>query len=113
MLRVEASLTWFEVDHARAAELERCCLDGYLKGLRSAGWSGPVRDVQLGYLASLVLRIGLGGSARIVSVLTDSRLHAWAEHAFGYPMETITDNLRATMDFVYVRISAARSLLEA
>ena len=110
---VEASLTWFEVDHARAAELERCCLDGYLEGLRSAGWSGPVRDVQLGYLASLVLRIGLGGSARIVSVLTDSRLHPWAEHAFGYQMETIVNNLRATMDFVYVRISAARSLLEA
>lgn len=68
--------------------------------------------MRLGYLASLVLRIGLGGSARIVSVLTDSRLHPWAEHQFGYPMETITDNLRATMDFVYVRILEARSLME-
>ncbi len=109
---VEASLTWFEVDHSRAAELARRCIDGYLEGLRSAGWSGPVRDVQLGYLASLVLRIGLGGTARILSVLTDQRLHSWSEHAFDYQMETIADNLRATMDLVYDRIFEARSVLK-
>jgi hypothetical protein len=52
---VMASCFFFEVEPARIRELAAVVLDGYLVGLRAAGWDGDARVVQLGYLASVAL----------------------------------------------------------
>jgi hypothetical protein len=49
---VATSAYFFEVEPAEAGELEATALDGYLGGLRDAGWSGDARIVRLGYLLS-------------------------------------------------------------
>ena len=49
-------------------ELERVCLGGYLRGLRSSGWDGTDEDVRFGYAATLVLRFGLGALPAIIGL---------------------------------------------
>ena len=109
---VEASLSWFEADQAHAQELEKLCLDGYLAGLRTAGWQGDPRDVQFGYLGSLVLRSALGGVAPVVTILRNQSLHSWLERAFGSPVGDVADNIGMTMSFVEPRIDVARRLAD-
>ena len=109
---VEASLSWFEADQAHGEELEKLCLDGYLAGLRTAGWEGDPRDVHFGYLGSLVLRSALGGVAPVVTILRNQSLHPWLERAFGNPVGEVADNIGMTMSFVEPRIDLARRLAE-
>jgi hypothetical protein len=45
-----------EFDVARADELDSAVFDGYLAGLREAGWHGRVEVVRLGYTAAIALR---------------------------------------------------------
>jgi hypothetical protein len=45
-----------EFDGARAEELDAAVFDGYLNGLREAGWHGAVELVRLGYTAAIALR---------------------------------------------------------
>lgn len=46
-------------DVSHAVDLGETVLDGYLDGLRDAGWRGDARLVRLGYSASAALRWGL------------------------------------------------------
>lgn len=57
---IVASVELFEVEVARAVELDRIVFDGYLAGLRDAGWQGDPRQVRFGFVASAVLRYGVG-----------------------------------------------------
>jgi len=45
-----------EFDGARADELDAAVFDGYVAGLREAGWQGPIELVRLGYTAAIALR---------------------------------------------------------
>ena len=91
--------------------MESRCLEGYLDGLRDAGWDGVALDVRLAYLASLVLRCGLGATGPIVTVMLDQSLHIWLEQAFRHPLDAIVRNLRSTMRFLEPRVLEARQLL--
>jgi hypothetical protein len=54
-----------EFDAERAPELDRVVFDGYVDGLRDAGWTGPVDHVRLGFAAAVALRWGfLAGALR-------------------------------------------------
>lgn len=53
---VAGSLGFFEVPAERVRELDRLCFDGYLQGLREAGWNGDPKLVRTGYILSLMLR---------------------------------------------------------
>ncbi len=55
---VATSAYFFEVEVGEVGELEATVLDGYLAGLRDAGWSGDPRVVRLGYLVSALLWMG-------------------------------------------------------
>jgi hypothetical protein len=52
-----------EFDAARAAELDRVVFDGYIGGLRDAGWAGPIDHARLGFAAAVALRWGFLASA--------------------------------------------------
>lgn len=58
---VAASLGFFEIPADRVRELDRLCFEGYLLGLREAGWKGDPRLVRTGYVTSLMLRYPIGG----------------------------------------------------
>ena len=53
---VAGSLGFFEVPAERVREMDRLCYDGYLHGLREAGWNGDPKLVRTGYTLSLMLR---------------------------------------------------------
>jgi hypothetical protein len=70
---VGATLIWGEHDPAEADALEAAVFDGYVEGLRHAGWVGDRRLVRLGYAAHLAVRwalpslfwtIGVGSAER-------------------------------------------------
>jgi hypothetical protein len=56
-----------EFDAARADELDQAVFDGYVEGLRDAGWQGPRELVRLGYTAAIALRwLVLAGIVRLL-----------------------------------------------
>ena len=59
---VAASMGFWEIPAERVREMERLCFEGYLQGLREAGWKGDPRLVCTGYVVSLMLRYPIGGT---------------------------------------------------
>lgn len=84
---IVASVMFLEAPAAGARHLEALALDGYLDGLRDAGWRGNPDDVRRGYAIAAALRYGVGGMGRSVPVLLDERLHPIAERIIGRPFE--------------------------
>ena len=60
---VAASLFFFEIPAEQTEELDRLCFEGYLLGLRQAGWNGDPRLVRMSYVLSLLYRYLVGGYA--------------------------------------------------
>ena len=88
---VLACVAFNEVDFAQAQALEDIVYEGYLEGLRDAGWRGDPRQARLGYAAaSLRYRFAELGNA--MSLILDESQHSWAERVFGRPMEEIQDH---------------------
>jgi hypothetical protein len=50
---IESTLVWEDVDPAEVEELDRVVLEGYLAGLRDAGWAGDPRLVRFGQVATM------------------------------------------------------------
>jgi hypothetical protein len=88
---VGATLSFFEVGPNQAQELDQIVFDGYLQGLREAGWRGDPRLARLGYLAGLQTRYTLGGLGEALVVVFDERQHTGFEQALRRPMEEIMD----------------------
>ncbi len=59
---VAGSIGLFEVPVDRVKEMDRICFEGYLQGLRDAGWNGDQKLVRMGYTISCLLRYPLGGT---------------------------------------------------
>ncbi|MCA9964626.1 MAG: phosphotransferase [Anaerolineales bacterium] len=55
---------------ADLAQFDQAVFDGYVAGLRDAGWPGEARLARLGYLCAMVLR-GLAGVRQDVGMLLD------------------------------------------
>jgi hypothetical protein len=78
------------VELGKAQELEEIVFEGYLEGLRDAGWQGDPRQVRLGYLAASI-RYMFPEVGRWVALILDESLHAEAEQTFGAPIDYIFD----------------------
>jgi hypothetical protein len=87
---VWASVIFNEVDLAQAQALEDVVFEGYLEGLRDAGWRGNPRQARLGYTAAS-LRYRLGELNRIMDMILDESQHFFAEQVFGSSMEELAD----------------------
>lgn len=72
-------------------ELERTVLDGYLAGLRDAGWSGDDLLVRLGYTGSVALRYGPGAMRVVLMYLLNEPLYPAIEEIYGRSIEAIAD----------------------
>jgi hypothetical protein len=87
---VEASIIFREVELSQAQALYEIALEGYLEGLRDAGWRGDPRLVQLGYKAAANLRYGLAAYAEFLVNLLDDNL-ARSSQVFGLSPEQLVD----------------------
>jgi hypothetical protein len=85
---VWASLTFFEIELEEARALDPLVFEGYVAGLREAGWRGDVRQARFGYVASAALRYGIPLLWGLADALDESR-HAAVEQQFGRPVEEV------------------------
>jgi hypothetical protein len=108
---VLASVAFNEVDFAQAQALEDIVYEGYLEGLRDAGWQGDPRQVRLGYAAAS-LRFRCGELERVMGLILDESQHPWAEQAFGRPMEQIEDHFAQVGSLVDSLTDEARELMD-
>jgi hypothetical protein len=72
---------------SQAKELDQACFEGYLEGLRQAGWAPDPRQVRVGYTLTVTLRYVLGATiGEALPGLLDekTRLH-WVEGLGGPP----------------------------
>jgi hypothetical protein len=86
--------------------------DGYLAGLRDAGWNGDVREARLGYTATVALRYGplLGVHAQIEA---DEQQRADIAQTLGHPLEDLMARYGRMLPHVLDRADEARALLAA
>jgi hypothetical protein len=84
---VVASVMFMEAPVDDARHLEALALDGYLDGLRDAGWRGDPDEVRRGYAIAAALRFGVGGMGRLAPVLINEQLRPIVERIFGHPYE--------------------------
>ena len=109
---VLASVAFNEIDLAQAQALEDVVFEGYLEGLRDAGWRGDPRQVRLGYTAAS-LRFRLGDLDRALDLMLDESQHPWMEQVFGRSMEEIQDHWAQVASWADGLTDVARELMEA
>jgi hypothetical protein len=106
---VQAGLGFFEIDLAQAQDLEDIAFDGYLQGLRDAGWRGDPRQARLGYAAASLYYYLMFGA---LPMLLDENLHGWFEQIFGRSAGECCDLWAQMGSFISRRIDEARELIE-
>ena len=108
---VVASLLRGAVPLADAVALEEAAFEGYLAGLREAGWTGNPRAVRLGYVASAPLRYGLVALMDLLRSVIDAGHAATLEREEGRPFQEIVAQRGALVAFLLDRVDEARELL--
>ncbi|MEH2216112.1 MAG: phosphotransferase [Nostoc sp.] len=68
--------------------LEKLVLEGYLAGLRSAGWNGDECVVRFTYTALAALHFGLI-VGRLLKIVQNESRHSWLEQRFGRTFDDI------------------------
>jgi len=109
---VAQAIYWFnEVTLEQIPDLDRIAFDGYLQGLRDAGWQGDAALVRLGYAVTVALRCAF---AILLPEWTarDQALRTWVESAMGHSMEEISDRFRGLRLLVVTLAEEARQLMD-
>jgi hypothetical protein len=80
---VAGSLGFWEIPADQVKELDRLCFEGYLQGLRDAGWKGDPKLVRTGYAVTLLLRYPIGANTgELIPVFLDQEKRSKVESAF-------------------------------
>jgi hypothetical protein len=108
---VLAGIAFNEVGFSQAQALEEIAFDGYLEGLRHAGWRGDPRQVRLGYTAGS-LRYRFAELEKAISLILDESRHAWAERVFGRSIEESQDHWARVGNLVDSLTAEARELMD-
>jgi hypothetical protein len=104
---------WFlDVAPAQLPELDKVVFEGFLQGLREAGWRGDPRLPRLGYLCIVALLFGpnmIIPEALAVEMFQED----WRgkQTPFGWTVEEWADQLREMRRFVITRAEEARRLM--
>lgn len=111
---VAGTLEFQEVDIAQAAQLDTIAFEGYLNGLRSAGWQDDPRKVRFAYAAAAPLIFELGYVALFITFLTEQDNSVeWIEQTFGARFDELKQLWVQTLDFRMRLADEARTLLES
>ncbi len=96
---------------AQLPELGEIVFDGFLRGLRDAGWRGDPRLSRLGYLCAVALRFGTNIPVfEAWTVATERR--EMMEQMLGWTIEEWADQLREMRRFAIVCADEARRLMK-
>jgi hypothetical protein len=91
-------------------ELEEIVFEGYLEGLREAGWRGDPQGVRLGYTAAVV-RFLFPEIGRWLALILDESLHAGMEQSTGMPIGQIFDSVALMRPSLFGQLDKARELM--
>jgi hypothetical protein len=108
---VTQTVYWFNgVRPEQVWALDQIVFDGYLQGLREAGWHGDAALARLGYTLAVTLRTGMG--IFIVEwTARDETLRLWLENIMGYSLEEMADMFRVLRAYLIDCADEARRLL--
>jgi len=98
---VAASLNFLDFDIAQARALDQVVFEGYLEGLREAGWRGDPQAVRSTYAAASILRYCIGVSG-VAFMIADESHRSLLEQIFGHPLEELVDVWEKTNRFLFV-----------
>jgi hypothetical protein len=105
-----ATAGYGEIEMSQLPELDDAVFNGYVRGLREAGWKGDRRLARLGFAAAATLRYDLPLELDI-SMLVDEGTRARWEQVLGRPMEQAVDDWREGAQFRMGLLREARELL--
>lgn len=109
---VAGTIEFFELPAGRVKELDRLCFDGYLQGLRDAGWKVNAKLVRLGFIASCLLRYTIGGGmGEALPRLLDPESRARLESSFGISAEELEKSDPAMIAYYQALIQEVLKLL--
>ncbi len=94
---VVGTVAFFEADMTQMHELERLVLEGYIEGVRDAGWRGDPRLVELGYYLSGI-RYGLGSVGEILPFMIEDPPPVNIQAVYGCTIEELLDYWNALWD---------------
>jgi hypothetical protein len=98
-----------EFDAARADELDSAVFEGYVAGLREAGWHGAVDQVRLGYTAAIALRWTV--LADILHMLVHGTEAVRTSQQVLVPAEAVLSQRVRLAEFLVDRADEARRLV--
>jgi hypothetical protein len=108
-----ASVMFFDVGLEKAQALEEIAFEGYLEGLRDAGWRGDPRQVRLGYAAAATLRYKFNDAGRWLNLVLNENLHPMILQMWGMPIENVIDHSAGVASLFDRLADEARELIEA
>jgi hypothetical protein len=106
---VAGSINFMDFDSTQIRELDQTVFEGYLEGLRSAGWRGDPRLIRFAYAAGSILKFSIGVSG-VAYMLADENQHPLLEQMFGHPLDELVDAWGSTMRFLMELSGEAREL---
>jgi len=111
-LTVSSVLWWKGMEPEDLPALDVYVFDGYLAGLRDAGWDGDTRLARLGYAATVALRYGpLLATPTLIEV--DEQQKAVLTQTLGHPFEEGMARYGRMLPQVLAHADEARALLAA
>jgi phosphotransferase family enzyme len=108
------ALEFLEVLAANERELDQAIFDGYMAGLREAGWQGDLRLARFGYTATAALTFGLANAVWLTrqEVQTPEDI-ALTEAVYGHPMDVIIEHRSVMHPFLLDIGDEALALMES
>lgn len=114
---VHASLSFGAVPAEAAFRLEQIVLDGYVDGLREAGWQTDPDMIRFSYAATVYWRYVIGAFAgEMVPWMLEEHYHTAIEQALGKTMEQLADDTAASIgwvQYIYDQASRLKAVLKA
>jgi hypothetical protein len=108
-LLTRISLAWMDAPASQAKALSDFVFDGYLIGLRDAGWQGDVHLVRFGY--AITVAMGIGWLLFMMDLLQDANNVPIAESVIGHPVDDQIAQLAELQPFYLDMGDEAISLL--
>ena len=105
---VIATLRRLAVGMEDAGALEETVLEGYVAGLRDAGWSGDPADVFRGFTAGVALRLGL--VPQTLDLILNEERRAEAQRGWSVPIDDLIERWAEVAYFVLDRVDRAREM---
>ncbi len=102
---------FYKLDMVDLPHLDRIAFEGYLTGLRAAGWAGSAQLVRLGYTSAAFLRYGLG-VIQFLPLFLDDQQRGLVEQSFGHPVKEVASHMVPINQFLLRLADEAQGLID-